>query len=132
MNLVHRKRYPTEFKAQAVELLSAGKPVSQVAEELCIYRADCCQGFTGRPPPSAFSFRLAHLPFPRSDDRPELQSHLQSAHPRPAEIHSSRNSRFPPNMSILRNLLIAAIGAVSVMPFLNAADPDSTGDLKVM
>ena len=36
MNLVHRKRYTTEFKAQAVELLSTGKPVSQVAEELCI------------------------------------------------------------------------------------------------
>jgi transposase-like protein len=36
MNLVHRKRYTAEFKAPAVELLSAGKPVSQVAEELCI------------------------------------------------------------------------------------------------
>ena len=36
MNLVHRKRYTTEFKAQAVELLSTGKPVSQVAAELCI------------------------------------------------------------------------------------------------
>ena len=36
MNLVHRKRYTTEFKAQAVELLSTGKPVSRVAEELCI------------------------------------------------------------------------------------------------
>ena len=36
MNLTPRKRYPTEFKAQAVELLSTGKPVSQVAAELCI------------------------------------------------------------------------------------------------
>ena len=36
MNLAPRKRYPTEFKAQAVELLSTGKPVSRVAEELCI------------------------------------------------------------------------------------------------
>ena len=36
MNLAPRKRYTTEFKAQAVELLSTGKPVSQVAEELCI------------------------------------------------------------------------------------------------
>ena len=36
MNLVHRKRYTAEFKAQAVELLSTGKPVSQVAEELYI------------------------------------------------------------------------------------------------
>ena len=36
MNLVHRKRYTAEFKAQAVELLSTGKPVFQVAEELCI------------------------------------------------------------------------------------------------
>ena len=36
MKLAPRKRYPTEFKAQAVELLSTGKPVSQVAEELCI------------------------------------------------------------------------------------------------
>ena len=36
MNLAPRKRYTPEFKAQAVELLSTGKPVSQVAEELCI------------------------------------------------------------------------------------------------
>ena len=36
MNLTPRKRYTPEFKAQAVELLSTGKPVSQVAEELCI------------------------------------------------------------------------------------------------
>ena len=36
MNTVHRKRYTTEFKVQAIELLSTGKPVSQVAEELCI------------------------------------------------------------------------------------------------
>jgi transposase-like protein len=31
-----RKRYSPEFKAQAVELLDTGKPVSQLAEELCI------------------------------------------------------------------------------------------------
>ena len=36
MNRAPRKRYTPEFKAQAVELLSTGKPVSQVAEELCI------------------------------------------------------------------------------------------------
>ena len=36
MNLAPRKRYTPEFKAQAVELLHTGKPVSQVAEELCI------------------------------------------------------------------------------------------------
>ena len=36
MKLAPRKRYTSEFKAQAVELLSTGKPVSQVAEELCI------------------------------------------------------------------------------------------------
>ena len=36
MNTVHRKRYTTEFKVQAIELLGTGKPVSQVAEELCI------------------------------------------------------------------------------------------------
>ena len=35
MNTVHRKRYTTEFKVQAIELLSTGKPVSRVAEELC-------------------------------------------------------------------------------------------------
>ena len=34
--LAPRKRYTAEFKTQAVELLSTGKPVSQVAEELCI------------------------------------------------------------------------------------------------
>ena len=36
MNLAPRKRYTLEFKAQAVELLRTGKPVTQVAEELCI------------------------------------------------------------------------------------------------
>ena len=36
MNLAARKRYTPEFKAQAVDLLSTGKPVAQVAEELCI------------------------------------------------------------------------------------------------
>ena len=36
MNLAPRKRYTPEFKAQAVELLCPGKPVSQVAEGLCI------------------------------------------------------------------------------------------------
>lgn len=36
MNQKTRKRYTPEFKAQAVELLTTGKPVAQVAEELCI------------------------------------------------------------------------------------------------
>ena len=36
MNTKPRQRYTPEFKAQAVELLSTGKPVSQIAEELCI------------------------------------------------------------------------------------------------
>jgi len=36
MNQQSRKRYTNEFKAQAVELLNIGKPVAQVAEELCI------------------------------------------------------------------------------------------------
>jgi transposase len=31
-----RKRYTAEFKAQALELLTTGKPVSQVAQDLCI------------------------------------------------------------------------------------------------
>lgn len=31
-----KKHYTAEFKAQALELLSLGKPVTQVAEELCI------------------------------------------------------------------------------------------------
>lgn len=39
MNQKPRKRYTTEFKAQAVELLGTGKPVPQVAEELCISSA---------------------------------------------------------------------------------------------
>jgi len=39
MNQKPRKRYTTEFKAQAVELLDTGKPVPQVAEELCISSA---------------------------------------------------------------------------------------------
>ncbi len=36
MKLAPRKRYTPEFKTQAVELLATGKPVAQVAEELCI------------------------------------------------------------------------------------------------
>lgn len=31
-----RTRYTDDFKAQAVELLSTGKPVSELAQELCI------------------------------------------------------------------------------------------------
>ncbi len=31
-----RKRYTEEFKAQALELLRTGKPVSELAEELCV------------------------------------------------------------------------------------------------
>ena len=31
-----RKRYTEEFKAQAVELLRTGKPVPELAEELCV------------------------------------------------------------------------------------------------
>jgi transposase-like protein/serine/threonine protein phosphatase PrpC len=36
MKLKPRKRYTAEFKAQAVEQLDTGKPVTQLAEELCI------------------------------------------------------------------------------------------------
>lgn len=36
MNVKSRKRYTAEFKAQAVALLETGKPVAEVAEELCI------------------------------------------------------------------------------------------------
>jgi transposase len=36
MNTKQRQRYTAEFKAQAVELIRTGKPVSQIAEELCI------------------------------------------------------------------------------------------------
>lgn len=47
-----KKHYTAEFKAQALELLSIGKPVAQVAQELCISsdllyswrRADRSQG----------------------------------------------------------------------------------------
>ena len=31
-----RQQYTAEFKAQAIELIATGKPVSQIAEELCI------------------------------------------------------------------------------------------------
>ena len=31
-----RKHYTEEFKAQVVELLGTGKPVSEVAEEMCV------------------------------------------------------------------------------------------------
>ena len=36
MNPKPRKRYTPEFKAQAIELINTGKPVPQIAEELCI------------------------------------------------------------------------------------------------
>ena len=36
MNTKPRQRYPAEFKAQAVELMGTGKPVTEIAEELCI------------------------------------------------------------------------------------------------
>ena len=36
MNTKPRKRYTPEFKAQAIELINTGKPVPQIAEELCI------------------------------------------------------------------------------------------------
>jgi transposase-like protein len=36
MKLKPRKRYTSEFKAQAVELLATGKPLSDIAQELCI------------------------------------------------------------------------------------------------
>jgi len=36
MNTKPRKRYTPESNAQAAELIRAGKPVSQIAEELCI------------------------------------------------------------------------------------------------
>jgi transposase len=31
-----RKRYTEEFKAQVVDLLRTGKPVAELAEELCV------------------------------------------------------------------------------------------------
>ena len=36
MNTKLRQRYTAEFKAQAVELMGTGKPVTEIAEELCI------------------------------------------------------------------------------------------------
>ncbi|MFM7182223.1 MAG: transposase [Verrucomicrobiales bacterium] len=36
MNQTPRKRYTPEFKVQAVELLALGRPVAELAEELCI------------------------------------------------------------------------------------------------
>jgi len=36
MNMKPRQRYTAEFKAQAVDLISTGKPVSKIAKELCI------------------------------------------------------------------------------------------------
>lgn len=36
MNQTPRKRYTPEFKAQAVELIALGRPVAELAEELCI------------------------------------------------------------------------------------------------
>jgi len=55
MSLKPRKRFTPEFKAQALELLAAGKPVVELAQELCIssnllynWRQDA-QGTPGGP-----------------------------------------------------------------------------------
>lgn len=58
MSKKSRKRYTEEFKAQAVELLRTGKPVSELAEELCIsadllYRWKCVRS-EGRTPSCAW------------------------------------------------------------------------------
>ena len=36
MKTKERKQYTAEFKAQAVALMATGKPVAQLAEELCV------------------------------------------------------------------------------------------------
>ncbi len=36
MSLKTRKQYTEEFKTQVVELLATGKPVAEVAEEMCV------------------------------------------------------------------------------------------------
>lgn len=36
MNTKPCEHYTAEFKAQAIELIGTGKPVSQIAEELCL------------------------------------------------------------------------------------------------
>lgn len=36
MKTKERKQYTAEFKAQAVELMVTGKPVAELAEELCV------------------------------------------------------------------------------------------------
>lgn len=36
MAIKTRKRYTEEFKAQAVELLQTGKPITELAQELCL------------------------------------------------------------------------------------------------
>ncbi len=36
MKTKERKQYTAEFKAQAVALMATGKPVTQLAEELCL------------------------------------------------------------------------------------------------
>jgi len=36
MNQKQRKRYTAEFKSQAIQLLETGRPLTEIAEELCI------------------------------------------------------------------------------------------------
>jgi transposase len=50
MSLKARPTYTAEFKAQAMELLALGKPVNQVAEELCVSSN------------ILYSWRRSHLP----------------------------------------------------------------------
>ena len=48
MSTKTRKNDTEEFKAQAVELMRTGKPVSDLAEELCV-STDLLYRWSGRP-----------------------------------------------------------------------------------
>ena len=51
MTTVTRKRYTSEFKAQAVELVAIGKPVPEVAQELGIGTSLLYKWAGKNPPP---------------------------------------------------------------------------------
>ena len=71
MKAVTKTRYTAEFKAQAVELVGLGKPVSQVAEELeigtgILYKwvQKAAQG----SPPAQFGSGGLRVPLPRDTE----------------------------------------------------------------
>jgi transposase len=69
MRMMARKRYTTEFKAQAVELVKLGKTVPAVAEELGIGTGILYRWVGPQEPVELFGSEGQKVPHPR-DEKP--------------------------------------------------------------